>query len=255
MIKTFIPEGFDALAEYRHIVSELKTRFCGPGVVLGMSGGKDSSVVAKLFRDALGEERVTGLVMPNGEMRDKDIAVEICAYLGIRCSVADISGVYLRELELLSAITDPTGAALINILPRIRMTTLYAFAQSEGLRVAGTGNLSEIAVGYCTKWGDMASDFNPIAKYTCSEVIQLGRQSLPDWIIGRTPDDGLCGRADEDNLGFSYFELDRFLRTGEKSDRHGLIAKRIEGARHKREPIPCVEPLFGQSAIAQIAEL
>lgn len=253
MIQTFIPDGFDAQREYAHIKQTLQSAFgAGGGAVVGMSGGKDSSVVAKLFCDAVGPEKVLGVIMPNGVMKDEKIAEDICNFLTIRHYTVDISGVYQAELAALSRVADIPQAARVNILPRIRMTTLYALAQSMGLRVAGTGNLSESTVGYCTKWGDMASDFNPIARYTCSEVIEIGRLLLPGWIIEKVPEDGLWGRTDEDNLGFTYYELDRFLRAGDRLDNIEAIRRRIESSRHKRTPIPHVLPLFPGEAYVDI---
>jgi NAD+ synthase len=126
------------------------------------------------------------------------------------------------------------------------MTTLYALAQSMGFLVAGTGNLSEATVGYCTKWGDTASDFNPLALYTCSEVIEIGRQILPDWVIDRDPADGLWGKTDEDNLGFTYAVLDRYIREGVCEDE--AVREKIDRLhrinRHKFEPMPAWRPDF-----------
>ena len=250
MIKTFLPDGFDAVAEYENMVARTAAAFADQnGVILGISGGKDSSVAAKLFADAIGPDKVVGVIMPNGEMRDKELAGRICRYLGIRHFTADISAVYREELELLSNIAPMPAAAKVNILPRIRMTTLYALAQTMGLRVIGTGNRSEATVGYCTKWGDMASDFNPLASYTCSEVIEIGRRVLPEWIIDNDPADGLWGKTDEENLGFTYYELDRFIRLGERGKNYPKIEQRIAASRHKREPIPHIEPLYRGSRL------
>ena len=245
MIQTFLPDSFDAGAEYDNMVAQIQVAFNGKnGVVLGISGGKDSSLVARLFADAVGVNKVVGVIMPNGEMRDKALADRVCEHFGIRHFSVDISPIYQKELELLSKVADVTPAASVNILPRIRMTTLYALAQTMGMLVAGTGNLSEATVGYCTKWGDTACDFNPLALYTCSEVIEIGRTVLPEWIFSNDPADGLWGKTDEENLGFTYSELDRLIRTGERGENYGKIKQRIEASGHKREPIPCVTPLY-----------
>lgn len=244
MIKQFILDGFDAKKEYENITERIRKDFeNGKGVVLGMSGGKDSSFVAKAFCDALSADKVTGVIMPNGEMKDLELAEKICRYLNIKYFILDISEVYKKEIEMLQSVHLITTAAKVNILPRIRMTTLYALAQSLSLRVAGTGNLSERTIGYCTKWGDMASDYNPLAQYTCSEVFEIGKTVLPDWIIDKNPDDGLWGRTDEDNFGFSYFELDKYIRTGLEGENIELIKRKIEQGKHKINSIPNITPL------------
>ena len=187
--------------------------------IVGISGGKDSSVVAALCCEALGKERVIGVLMPCGEQFDIDCAYALVDHLGIKRyevnikdAVEGVKSAMPKELAL-------TSQTINNIPPRVRMTTLYAVSQSCNGRVANTCNLSEDYVGYSTRYGDAAGDFSPLAKLTVDEVKQIGRVlGLPDALVDKTPIDGLCGKTDEDNLGFTYAELDRYIRTGEIED-------------------------------------
>lgn len=197
------------------------------GFIIGISGGKDSTVVAKLLVDALGKDKVFGVLMPDGVQKDITDSYKVCHLLDIDYQEVDIHYMY-RELlqavhndctQLDTAITmnhniySITEKAKTNILPRLRMTVLYAIAQSRGFRVCGTGNLSEHYIGWFTKWGDGACDFNPIAHLTCTEVIELGHyMNLPSELVDKIPSDGLTGKSDEDNFGFTYKELDSFIR-------------------------------------------
>ena len=215
------------------------------GFVLGVSGGKDSTVVAKLLVDAIGADKILGVLMPNGEQHDIKDSIKVCELLGINYHTVNIGNVYNC---LLSAVHEPETSntkmipdidgsfypetepfnriattnngfqfqvspkARTNIPPRIRMTVLYTIAQSIGYRVCGTGNKSEHYIGWFTKWGDGACDFNPIADLTCTEVIELGHyMGLPDDLVNKTPADGLTGKSDEENFGFTYTELDEYL--------------------------------------------
>ena len=210
------------------------------GVVLGMSGGKDSLVVAGLCVKALGKENVFGVIMPNGKMKDKEDATNTCNYLGINYTIIDIEKPY-------NAILNKTKKALklfnknlndistINTAPRIRMTTLYSIAGSLNYLVANTSNLSEASVGYTTKWGDNIGDFAPIANFTKTEVCEIGKLlNLPKDLVYKTPSDGLSGKTDEDKLGFSYAELDEFIRTGKKGKSFDIINKKHKLSEHKR---------------------
>lgn len=197
------------------------------GFVIGVSGGKDSTIVAKLLVDALGKDKVFGVLMPDGVQKDISDSYKVCHLLNIDYQEVDIHYMY-RELlqaihndctQLDTAITIHqntyfiTEKAKTNILPRLRMTVLYAIAQSRGFRVCGTGNLSEHYIGWFTKWGDGACDFNPIAHLTCTEVRELGHyMNLPSELVDKVPSDGLTGKSDEDNFGFTYKELDLFIR-------------------------------------------
>ena len=191
----------------------------GPGcnAVIGISGGKDSSVTAAVCAAALGSERVIGVMMPNGVQPDIGYSEKLIEHLGIRSYTVNIHDAYMalsREAE--AAIGgELSRQTVINMAPRIRMTALYAVSQSMNGRVANTCNLSEDWVGYSTRWGDSVGDFSPLAKLTVHEVIEVGRYlGLPDFIVDKAPSDGLTGLTDEDNLGFTYETLDRYIRTG-----------------------------------------
>ena len=189
--------------------------------VIGMSGGKDSAVTAALCAKALGSDNVIGVLMPNGKDREEEQqnikdAIKTCMLLGINFSIIDIKDLIDRELEKLEqAGIKVTEQAKINLPPRIRMATLYAVSQSFDARVINTCNLSEDWVGYSTKYGDAAGDVAPFANFTVDEVRQIGLElGLPYELVYKTPSDGLCGKSDEDNLGFTYEVLDKYIRTG-----------------------------------------
>ena len=194
----------------------------GPGcnAIVGISGGKDSSIAAALCSEALGAERVIGVMMPNGDQSDIDMAELLVSHLGIKSYVINIKGAFDSIIgELKSASVDVSKDTVINLPPRLRMSTLYAVGQSHNGRVANTCNLSEDWVGYSTRYGDSAGDFSPCSYLTVDEVKQIGRLTgLPAELIDKVPSDGLCGKTDEDNLGFTYAELDRYIRTGEIDD-------------------------------------
>ena len=208
------------------------------GVVLGMSGGKDSLVVAKLCADALGSEKVFGVIMPNGPMLDKNDAVKTCELLGIKWTVLDISSGYnsvLENVKLALNTQNLSEITTINTAPRIRMTTLYAIAGTLNYLVANTSNLSEASVGYTTKWGDNIGDFAPLANFTKTEVCEIGLMlNLPDELVNKIPSDGLSGKSDEDKLGFTYQELDTFIRTGKKGEKFDVIERKHKTSNHKR---------------------
>ncbi|MBR5360345.1 MAG: NAD(+) synthase [Lachnospiraceae bacterium] len=195
----------------------------GPGcnAVVGISGGKDSSVAAALCVEALGRDRVIGVLMPKGVQPDIDMAYKLVNHLGIRHYEVNI-GETVEALK--KAVSEAMGSQLseqsvTNISPRVRMTTLYAVSQSNNGRVVNTCNLSEDWVGYSTRYGDAAGDFAPLCSFTVQEVKELGRlMGLPDVLVDKVPIDGLCGKTDEDNLGFTYAVLDRYIRTGEIDD-------------------------------------
>ena len=186
----------------------------GCNAVVGISGGKDSSIVAALCVEALGRERVIGVLMPNGEQADIDKAQLLVDTLGIKHYIINIKDAVDGVLDHLPfEISDQTRQ---NLPPRIRMSTLYAVSQSHNGRVANTCNLSEDWVGYSTRYGDSVGDFSPCSYLTVDEVKQIGRLlGLPSELVDKVPSDGLCGKTDEDNLGFTYAELDRYIRTGE----------------------------------------
>lgn len=189
----------------------------GCNAVVGISGGKDSSVVAALCAEALGKDRVIGVLMPNGEQADIDMAKLLVEHLGIKHYIINIKD---AVDGLKSAMPfELSTQTVTNIPPRVRMTTLYAVGQSHNGRVANTCNLSEDWVGYSTRYGDAAGDFSPCSNLTVDEVKAIGRVlGLPAVLVDKVPTDGLCGKTDEDNLGFTYAVLDRYIRTGEIDD-------------------------------------
>ncbi|HPF54263.1 MAG TPA: NAD(+) synthase [Eubacteriales bacterium] len=188
----------------------------GCNAVIGISGGKDSSVAAALCVEALGKDRVIGVLMPKGVQFDIDVSHQVVEFLGIRHFVVNIEGIYDAAVEaIMTSVPEPSRQTLVNLSPRIRMTVLYAISQSNNGRVANTCNLSEDYVGYSTRWGDATGDFSPLSKLTVQEVKAVGHAlGLPYDIVEKVPIDGLCGLTDEDNLGFTYAALDRYIRTG-----------------------------------------
>lgn len=198
--------------------------------VVGISGGKDSSVAAALCARALGTDRVVGILMPDGVQKDIADARNLAEYLGIRyCELnigeaADAMRRMIGENEALQAIAGTDGLtrdAGINLPPRLRMATLYAAGQMlpKGGRVVNTCNRSEDYVGYSTKFGDSAGDFSPLSGLLVHEVLQVGEVlGLPDSLVHKTPSDGLSGMSDEDKLGFTYAELDHYVLTGRIND-------------------------------------
>ncbi|MBQ9517241.1 MAG: NAD(+) synthase [Eubacterium sp.] len=186
----------------------------GCNAVVGISGGKDSSIVAALCVEALGKDRVIGVLMPNGEQSDIDMAKLLVSHLGIKHYIVNIKDAYDGVVNSLPF--ELSQQSRENLAPRIRMATLYAVSQSHNGRVANTCNLSEDWVGYATRYGDSVGDFSPCSNITVAEMKQIGRLlNLPDVLIDKVPSDGLCGKTDEDKLGFLYEELDRYIRTGE----------------------------------------
>ena len=215
----------------------------GCNAIVGISGGKDSSVVAALCVEALGKDRVIGVLMPCGEQADIDAAYLLVNHLGIKHFVINVKeavdGV-VKSLPFEASVQTRT-----NIPPRIRMTTLYAVAQSHNGRVANTCNLSEDWVGYSTRYGDSVGDFSPVSHFTVQEVKEIGRMlGLPAELVDKAPSDGLCGKTDEDNLGFTYAELDRYIRTGEIDDeeKKALIDKKNKANLFKLQVMPSYVP-------------
>lgn len=199
----------------------------GCNAIVGISGGKDSSIVAALCVEALDKDRVFGVLMPCGEQSDLNDAERLVNFLGIHsieCNIEDAVNGVLNGIEYgvydcarqgfdTLEISDQTKT---NLPARIRMATLYAVSQSMNGRVANTCNFSEDWVGYSTRYGDSAGDFSPLSKLTVTEVKAIGYElGLPSDLIDKTPSDGLSGKTDEDNLGFTYDVLDRYIRTGE----------------------------------------
>ena len=210
---------FDAMKVKDECVQWIRDFFeeNGPGcnAVVGISGGKDSSIVAALCVEALGRDRVVGVLMPNGVQHDIDMAHLLVNHLGIRNYVVNIKDAVEGVLKNLPADLPISEQTTVNLPPRIRMSTLYAVSQSVNGRVVNTCNLSEDWVGYSTRYGDSVGDFSPLSQLTVQEVKAVGRAlGLPDRFVEKPPIDGLCGKTDEDNLGFTYAVLDRYIRTG-----------------------------------------
>ena len=187
-------------------------------MVIGISGGKDSSVVAALAVKIFGKDRVIGVEMPN--TRQDPISQEVLKCLDIKSinlSIFDLVDNCAWQMELNGlSLTDDS---IINLPARLRMTLLYYVAQSIEGRVINTSNLSENMIGYSTLFGDLSGSFAPIAQLTATEVIQLGLWlGLPSEIVCKVPEDGLCGMSDEEKLGFTYSELDKYIREDLGSD-------------------------------------
>lgn len=241
--------NFDAVNVKNDIVRWIREWFeengKGCNAVVGISGGKDSSVVAALCVEALGNDRVIGVLMPNGGQTDIDDSMAVVSHLGIPYHKIDIRTIvnsFYFSVDLELTPFRPSEQAKINLPPRIRMAMLYFVSQSLNGRVANTCNLSEDWVGYSTRWGDSVGDFSPLSRLTTDEVVAVGDAcGLPYELTHKVPADGLCGKTDEDNLGFTYEVLNKYIRTGVCEDAEvktkidKLHAKNI----FKLEPIPC----------------
>ncbi len=239
---------FDALATKNACVQWIRDFFekNGPGcnAVIGISGGKDSSIAAALCVEALGRDRVIGVLMPQGVQHDIDKAQMLVDFLGIKsyivnigAAVEAITGAIPDELEL-------SAQSLQNLPPRIRMSTLYAVSQSCNGRVCNTCNLSEDYVGYSTRYGDSVGDFSPMSNLTVTEVKEIGHLlGLPRELVEKVPIDGLCGKTDEENLGFTYAELDVYIRTGviDDADKKALIDRKHKANLFKLQLMPAFD--------------
>jgi NAD+ synthase len=215
--------------------------------VIGISGGKDSSIAAALCVAALGKERVIGVLMPQGEQHDIDKAYLLVNHLGIEHHVVNIKDAVDAILQNLPEGLAVSRQAKQNLPPRIRMSTLYAVSQSRNGRVCNTCNLSEDWVGYSTRYGDSVGDFSPLSHLTVAEIKEIGYLlGLPRELVDKTPIDGLCGKTDEENLGFTYAELDHYIRTGEIDDpeKKALIDRKHKANLFKLELMPSFKPQF-----------
>jgi NAD+ synthase len=230
----------------------------GERAVLGISGGKDSSVVAALLAEAVGPENVHGVLMPDGQQLDIDDAHALVAHLGIHehlLPIGDITKTFYESLEKEVKLSQQT---VLNLPPRVRMTVLFGLAQSlENARVINTGNISEDWVGYATLYGDMAGAFAPLGMLTTDEVVAVGKAlGLPAFLADKAPADGLTGKTDEDVLGFSYAVLNRYIRTGEidNPETKEKIDRLHRISRFKFSPMPMFNPHFpiGADDIASI---
>lgn len=210
--------------------------------VVGISGGKDSSVVTALCVEALGKDRVIGVMMPQGVQSDIRYSYKLITHLGIRFYEININAPVNNIISsMCREMISPTKQTQFNLPARIRMSTLYAVSQSLNGRVANTCNLSESLLSWESRWGDAVGDFSPLADLTVQEVKAIGYElGLPKELIEKIPSDGLCGNSDEEAMGISYSAMDSYIRTGEIEDMKmkEKIDKRIEKYRFKREPIP-----------------
>ena len=229
-------------------------------VVLGISGGKDSTVCAALCARAFGPENVYGVMLPDGAQKDIDDSARVCAALGIHRRVINIGPIH----DALKGATDQLGERAgagefavpysresdINVGPRLRMTVLRYIGQSLGARLVGTGDLSEATVGYCTKDGDTSCDFALLGELTSVEVVQVGltMPELPRELVEKTPTDGLSGKSDEERLGLTYADIHRFIRLGSCGDPE--IDERIRAKEranlHKRRMPVILDPFAGE---------
>lgn len=226
---------FDAIKIKNECVAWIKDFFKNNGpdcnAVLGISGGKDSSVAAALCVEALGAERVIGVLMPKGEQHDIDMAYKLVNHLGIKHYEINVKDAVEGVLKSMPSDLPISVQSNVNLPPRIRMSVLYFVSQSLNGRVVNTCNLSEDWVGYSTRYGDAAGDFSPMANLTVTEVKEIGKVlGLPDVLVDKVPIDGLCGKTDEENLGFTYAELDRYIRTGKIDD---MAKKELIDNKHK----------------------
>ena len=224
---------FDALKIKNECVEWIRDFFKNNGpdcnAVIGISGGKDSSVAAALCVEALGKDRVIGVLMPCGKQHDIDMAYMLVNHLGIKHYEINIESAVNGLKD--SMPFELSEQSVTNLPPRVRMATLYAVAQSHNGRVANTCNLSEDWVGYATRYGDAAGDFSPLSQLTVQEVKEIGAYlGLPDVLVNKTPIDGLCGKTDEENLGFTYAVLDKYIREGVIEDEE---TKKLIDTKHK----------------------
>lgn len=244
---------FDAQYEIDHIVEwiELYFKNTNAPAVIGISGGKDSSIAAALCAKALGPERVYGVLMPQGNQHDIDVARALCEHLGIRYMETNIKEACRNVYGAINSAYRPIGDEGFNCLDydivttntpaRVRMTILYAIAGMLGGRVVNTCNASEEYVGYSTKFGDAAGDFSPLKNYTVTELLWMGEILLPHEFVYKTPEDGMSGKTDEEKLGFTYRELDDYLLYKKLPAELGTmytIEKAHNASEHKCRPMP-----------------
>lgn len=238
--ETVIPDMLNWIKEYFEENGDENTK-----AIVGISGGKDSTITAALLVKALGPDRVIGVLIPNGKQHDLQIAKDVCQHLGIWSEYFNIEDIYKSYCNTL-AVLDPdyTEQIATNLPARIRMSILYAVAAKYHGRVANTCNLSEDYVGYSTKFGDGAGDFGLLKGLTVSEIIDIGlKLDLPEWMVKKVPEDGLSGKTDEDNLGFTYEALDKLILENEypTMDIYEKIMKKHKASRHKEKPMPVYE--------------
>jgi NAD+ synthase len=233
----------DKLIRIIEWMNEFKEKNNVKGVVLGLSGGKDSTVVAMLAKKVFGGN-VVAISMPNGNQADIADVQAIIKTLKLTAITVNIQNTFDQLIH--DTYMNISDKAKTNIAPRIRMTVLYGIAQSLGYLVIGTGNKSEAMIGWTTKFGDSACDFNPIGHLTCREVIEIGKELAEEFgldigYIVKKPADGLTSKTDEDNFGFTYDELDDYLMYGIEGPNINKIKNMITWAEHKRRMPPKVD--------------
>lgn len=241
--------NFDAKKVKENLVQWLRDYFYNNGqpinAVVGCSGGKDSTVVLAALTQAIGVDRIYAVLMPNGEQADIDDSYKVCEFLGLKPYVCNIQDGYNGILGAVAKEFEPSEQTRINLAPVLRMATLKAISQSVNGRFTCNGNASEAYIGWFTIDGDDRGSVKPLINLTVTEVIAIGKElGLPDWMINKTPTDGLCGKTDEDKFGFSYKVLDRYIRTGEIDDAD--IKEKIDAMHQKNafklKPMPAFEP-------------
>lgn len=247
MIKV-IEGGFNAKKVKDDIVTWIRDWFQENGIdcnaIIGISGGTDSSVVAALCVEALGSDNVKGLLMPCGEQDDIQYSYFLCGWLGICFEVLNIFDAASAIIEQFPSNLKISKQTITNLPARIRMSALYAYSQSIGGRVANTSNLSEDWIGYSTRFGDSVGDFSPLSRFTKTEVKLIGKElGLNEELLNKVPADGLCNKTDEENFGFTYDVLDKYIRTGEIKDKKiKLIIDQMHVKnKFKLKPMPCYE--------------
>lgn len=211
--------NFNTKKAVNHIISWIKEWFEQNGkhcnAIVGISGGKDSTITAKLCVEALGKERVIGVLLPTENDADEKTAERVVEYLGIKSYKINIGDILSAFYQSVHEKFQPSVQSKTNLPPRVRMSMLYFVSQTHNGRVANTCNLSEDYVGYSTRYGDSVGDFSPLSNYTVHEIRQIGDYlQIPKEFVYKIPADGLCGKTDEDNLGFTYEVLDEYIRTG-----------------------------------------
>lgn len=235
-------------------VAELAKKQGFTKVVIGISGGKDSTVCAAICARALGAENVYGVMMPDGEQKDISDSIEVCNCLGINKKTVNIGKMHEALHAALHFDSEAEGEfpvgfdkeSNVNVGPRLRMTTLRYIAQYLGARLVGTGNLSESTVGYCTKDGDTSCDFALLLGLTSIEVVQVGltMSELPRHLVQKTPTDGLSGMSDEEKLGLTYQSIHDYIRFGTCGDAEtdAKIRAKEAASAHKRNKAPIIVP-------------
>lgn len=245
---------FNAQVNKDALIEAIKKFFAENGptcnAIIGISGGKDSTVAAALCVEALGRDRVIGVLMPNGEQSDIDDSYQVVSHLGIRylcVNIGESIGLLKNEIEKACFSEGLSQQTIINLPPRIRMATLYAVAQTMNGRVINTSNYSETYIGYSTRWGDSVGDYSPLGYLLSDEVVAIGDLcDLPYELVHKTPSDGLCGMSDEDRFGFSYEDLNNFIRSSGYVSEEAVpkIIEMHKKSEFKRSGTPTFMPLL-----------